>query len=147
MVETPVLHVEKLTTRFRLGKQLVRVVDDVSFSLAQGQTLALVGESGCGKTVTALSLLRILPQIAEKPTGKVIYRGENLLELSERGLRQLRGGKIAMIFQDPSSALNPVYTVGDQLDEVAALHLGLTGEAAYVRALSALKEVGISSPE
>ncbi len=113
-----------------------------------GKTLALVGESGCGKTMTALSIMRILPTPpALHPEGEVLYRGQNLLALSEKEMRRIRGGRIAMIFQDPVSALNPVYTIGSQLVEVAELHLGLYGDEAVNRAVKALKEVGIASPE
>lgn len=112
-----------------------------------GKTLALVGESGCGKSMTALSIMRILPQPpALKPEGKVIYKGKNLLELSEKEMRHIRGGKIAMIFQDPSTALNPVYTIGSQMMEAAELHLALFEEEALNKAAAALTEVGIASP-
>lgn len=147
-MKTPVLDVKHLTTRLKIGQQDVAIVDDLSFTLHAGKTLALVGESGCGKSMTALSLMRILPNPPALPsTGELIYQGKNLLDLSENEMRTIRGGKIAMIFQDPSSALNPVYSVGSQLVEVAELHLGLFGDAAVNRAIKALAEVGIPSPE
>jgi len=146
-MKTSILEVKNLTTRLRIGVNEVAVVDDLSFSLYAGKTLAIVGESGCGKSMTALSLMRILPSPPTLPsTGELIYQGKNLLSLSEKEMRSIRGGKIAMIFQDPSSALNPVYTIGNQLIEVAELHLGLYGEAAIQRCLEALAEVGIPRP-
>lgn len=144
----PVLRVINLTTHLQLGDRAYKVVDDLSFALYAGKTLAVVGESGCGKSMTALSLLRILPKtIALPPTGTVLYRGENLLELSESRMRAIRGTRIAMIFQDPTSALNPLYSIGNQLMEVAELHLNLFGEEALGKAIKALDEVGIPSPQ
>lgn len=143
-----VLSVRDLTTRLKIGKDIWTVVDRLSFSLYRGQTLALVGESGCGKSMTALSLMRILPNPPIlPPSGEVLYKGRNLLSLKEKEMRSIRGAKIAMIFQDPMSALNPVYTIGNQLIEVAELHLGLFGEEARSRAREALESVGISSAE
>lgn len=142
-----VLIVRELTTRLQLGQNSYAVVDNLSFELEKGKTLAIVGESGCGKTMTALSLLRILPPAALPSTGEVIYRGDNLLTLTESQLRRLRGREIAIVFQDPTSALNPVYTIGDQLMEAVTLHLDLDDEAARQRAIDALIEVGIPSPE
>lgn len=145
---SPVLIVRELTTRLKIGQDIWTVVDRLDFSLYRGKTLALVGESGCGKSMTALSLMRILPQPpALPPTGEVLYQGCNLLSISEKEMRRIRGAKIAMIFQDPMSALNPVYTVGNQLMEVAGLHLGLYGEEAWLCALEALKGVGIPAAE
>lgn len=144
---TPVLEVRNLTTRLQIGAATYKVVDGLSFDLFAGKTLALVGESGCGKSMTALSLLRILPQPpALPPEGEVWYRGENLLGISERRMRDIRGMHIAMIFQDPTSALNPVYTIGSQLCEMAEIHLGIYGDEALHRAVEALDDVGISRP-
>lgn len=144
----PVVRVKNLTTKLQMGNREIAIVDDLSFNLYRGKTLALVGESGCGKSLTALSLLRILPHPPALPSeGEVIYKNRNLLALSEKEMRTIRGGRIAMIFQDPTSALNPVYTIGDQLVEVAELHLGLFGEQAFNRAIKTLSEVGIPSPE
>lgn len=143
-----VLQVINLTVKLKLGHGVFKVVNGLSYNLYRGKTLAIVGESGCGKTLSALSLMRILPTPPALPVeGQVIYKGENLLSLSEKEMRKLRGAKIAMIFQDPSSALNPVYTIGNQLLEVAELHLGLYDQEAWTRAFEALKEVGISNPE
>ncbi|MDP1835506.1 MAG: ABC transporter ATP-binding protein [Chlamydiales bacterium] len=124
------------------------VVEGLSFDLHAGKTLALVGESGCGKSMTALSLMRILPHPPALPSeGEVIYRGQNLLQISEAQMREIRGMRIAMIFQDPTSALNPVYTIGDQLVEVAELHLKVYGDEALFRAREALDDVGIPRAE
>lgn len=142
----PILLVNNLTTRLRMGLHTYTVVDNVSFQLYPGKTLALVGESGCGKTLTALSIMRILSDPILPPQGEVLYRGRNLLELPEPEMRHIRGARIAMIFQDPGGALNPVYTIGEQLNEVVELHLDLYGEEAEERVVRALEEVGIPSP-
>lgn len=144
----PVLKVKNLVTELLLTGRRVKVVDHLSLELYKGQTLAIVGESGCGKSMAALSLMRLLPQPPALPSkGEIIYREKNLLEASEKEMRSIRGARIAMIFQDPTTALNPVYTIEEQLIEVLEFHLSLFGEEAYLRALSSLKEVGISSPE
>src|ERR1700722_10562089 len=118
--QDPILSVRQLTTKLQIEQQTFSVVDEISFDLHKGKTLAIVGESGCGKSLTALSILRILPAPPALPsTGQVIYQGKNLLELREKEMRTIRGGKIAMIFQDPTSALNPVYTIGAQMMEAA----------------------------
>lgn len=148
MHDERVLSVKNLTTPLQMKGAVYNVVDDLSFDLYLGKTLALVGESGCGKSLTALSLLRILPEPPCLPSsGQVLYKGKNLLTLPERKMREIRGARIAMIFQDPSTALNPVFTVGTQLCEVAELHLGLYGEEAEERAVQSLTEVGITSPQ
>lgn len=139
-----VLRVSHLTTRLKIGKHAYKVVDDLSFSLFAGKTLAIVGESGCGKSLTALSLMRILPDPpALHPTGQVLFRGRNLLELPEREMRSIRGRNLSMIFQDPTSALNPVYSIGAQLAEMAELHLNLYGDEAEAKCIQALIDVGI----
>jgi peptide/nickel transport system ATP-binding protein len=146
-MEKEILTVQELTVELQIGGKRYPVVDNLSFTLSRGKTLALVGESGCGKTLTALAIMGILPTPpAFPPKGSILYQGKNLLTLSEAEMRPIRGARIAMIFQDPTSALNPVYTVGQQLIEVAELHLGLYGEAAAERAILALNEVGIPSP-
>lgn len=147
MDSEPLLQVVHLTTRIRMGKKQVAVVEDVCFSLFPGKTLAIVGESGCGKSMTALSLMRILPHVAVTDlSSQVLYRKKDLLKLPEKEMRAIRGGRLAMIFQDPSSALNPVYKIGVQLLEVVELHLKLYGKAAAKRVLAALHEVGIPHP-
>ncbi|NGX55552.1 MAG: Oligopeptide transport ATP-binding protein OppD [Chlamydiae bacterium] len=142
------LSVQNLTTTFLLERRKIKVVDNLSFELQSGQTLALVGESGCGKSMTALSILRILPKPpAIGSTGEVLFKEQNLLSLPEKKMRKIRGSKIAMIFQDPMSALNPVYTIGSQLLEVVQLHLGLQGKEAEERAIAALEEVNLPHPK
>ena len=146
-MEEPILKVRNLCTAIQIGKHAFNVVENFSFNLIKGKTLAIVGESGCGKTMTALSILRILPKPPVlDPTGEIIYRDQNLLSLSEKEMRKIRGANIAMIFQDPMSTLNPVYTIGDQLLEVAELHLGLYGEEALARVIRVLTDVNISDP-
>lgn len=148
MTEIPILQVKNLKTQLKFGNEIITVVEDLCFDLHHGKTLALVGESGCGKSMTALSLMRILPHPpALPPKGEVIYKGQNLLTISEKEMRKIRGAKIAMIFQDPMSSLNPVYTIGSQLAEVAELHLDLYGEEARLVACETLAEVGIANPE
>jgi peptide/nickel transport system ATP-binding protein len=143
----PLLKVKNLNTKLQIGSNTFSVVDDISFELHPGKTMALVGESGCGKSMTALSIMRILPNPpALASTGEVIYKNQNILHLSEKEMRNIRGSSIAMIFQDPTSALNPVYTIGDQLFEVCELHLGLYGAAAEERSIKVLNEVGIPYP-
>jgi oligopeptide/dipeptide ABC transporter ATP-binding protein len=145
---SPILSVRHLTAQLQIGNHIWTIVDGLNFNLYRGKTLALVGESGCGKSMTALSLMRILPSPPALPlTGEVLYEGENLLNISEKKMRQIRGAKISMIFQDPMGALNPVYTIGDQLMEVAELHLNLFGQEASLRCIEALRSVGIPSPE
>jgi len=125
----------------------VRAVNGVSYDVVAGQTLAVVGESGCGKSVTALSLLRL---IASPPGrimgGEILFRGEDLLGFSERRMRSIRGNEIAMIFQEPMTSLNPVYTIGDQIVEAVELHQKVKGQAAWSRAVEMLRLVGIAEP-
>lgn len=144
----PVLRVKNLTTYIQLGKKIYPVVENLNFNLFSGKTLAVVGETGCGKSLTALSMMRILPSPPALPsTGEIIYRDRNLLKLSESEMRKIRGAKLAMIFQDPNSALDPVYTIVDQMLEVVELHLNIYGEEAIERIVQVLKEAGISSPQ
>lgn len=144
----PVLKVRHLKTHLQVGQQVVTIVDDLSFDIYRGKTLCLVGESGCGKTLTALSLMRILPHSMALPIeGEIFLNQQNILKLSESEMRKVRGGKMAMIFQDPTTALNPVYPIGSQLIETVELHLGLYGAEAFNYAIKALREVGIATPE
>jgi peptide/nickel transport system ATP-binding protein len=144
----PLLAVEGLVTRF-VGRQgAVRAVDDVSFTVEAGRCLGLVGESGCGKSVTALSILRLLPSPpAEIAGGRVLLDGKDLLALPERGMRAVRGQEIAMVFQEPMTSLNPVYTVGWQIVEALQLHQSISRKQARDRAIELLRQVGIPSPE
>ncbi len=146
-MQNPILQVRHLTTKLQFGASLYAVVENISFDLHKGKTLAIVGESGCGKSMMALSLMRILPQPpAVSSEGEVLFHGINLLSLSEKKMRAIRGGKIAMIFQDPSTCLNPLYSIGTQLVESVELHHGIYGPEAKERAIQGLMEVGISSP-
>lgn len=148
MSSEALLSVQDLRTSLSMGESPFEVIRGVSFDLYPGKTLALVGESGCGKSMTALSLMRIAPSPPVLPSkGKVLFRGKDLLTLSEREMCKIRGGKIAMIFQDPSNALNPVYTIGEQLMEAAMLHLKLNEEEAFNRSVKTLTEVGIAASD
>ena len=143
---TPLLQVDNLRTWFTAGKRTMRAVDAVSFSIERGETLALLGESGCGKSITALSLLRLLPPAGRIVTGSVRMHGEDLLALPEVAMRRVRGEKIAMIFQEPMTSLNPVLTVGQQIGEPLMQHKGLRGDGLRTRVLGLLDAVGIPDP-
>src|SRR6476660_10064992 len=116
------LEVENLQTHFRTPDGVNRAVDGVSFEVAEGETLAVVGESGCGKSVTASSILRLIPEPPGKIAGSVRFQGTDLLQLTEREMRAIRGNDISMIFQEPMSSLNPVLTVGRQIGETLRMH-------------------------
>jgi oligopeptide/dipeptide ABC transporter ATP-binding protein len=146
-VSAPLLAVTDLETRFESERGPVRAVDGVSFEVARGEVVGLVGESGCGKTATALSLLGLLPKPAGRiASGSVRLDGRELVGLPEAELRRIRGNRIAMIFQDPMTSLNPYLRVREQLVEVAELHLGLSRRAARERAVALLGRVGIADP-
>jgi oligopeptide transport system ATP-binding protein len=145
---TTVLEVRNLETRFETHDGIVYAVNGVSFSVSEGETLGVVGESGCGKSVTMLSLLGLIP----KPPGKIaagqaIFHKEDLLKMSEDEIRNIRGAQISMIFQDPMTSLNPVLTIGDQIQEPLIVHLNMTPEQARQRAIELLNMVGISGGE
>ena len=142
----PLLEVDDLRLGFQAGRQPLCAVDGVSFRIARGETFALLGESGCGKSVTAQGILRLLPAAGRVLGGSVRYDGTDLLALPEVAMRAYRGGKIAMIFQEPSTSLNPVLTVGQQIAEVLARHLALRGEADRARSQELLEQVGIADP-
>jgi peptide/nickel transport system ATP-binding protein len=122
-------------------------VDTVNFDLARGETLGIVGESGCGKSVTALAIMGLLPKTSAKVSGHVRFDGVDLLHLSDNALRDLRGNRLAMIFQEPMTSLNPAYTIGEQIMEVLVRHRGLNGQQARKRAIELLRNVRIPSPE
>ncbi len=144
----PLLRVRDLVTSFRTDKGVLRAVDEVSFDVPEGATLGIVGESGCGKSVTALSILRLIPH----PQGAIEHgaielRGKDILRLSEREMQEIRGNEISMIFQEPMTSLNPVYTVGAQIIEAVRLHQKKSRSEARERALEMLRLVGIPAPE
>jgi peptide/nickel transport system ATP-binding protein len=146
MKNTPLLQIDSLQTSF-LGERTVRAVDGVSFAIERGQTFALLGESGCGKSMTALSIMRLVPEPVGRITGGAIkLQGEDLLQLPEAAMRRVRGSRIAMVFQEPMSSLNPVLTIGEQIGESVRLHLDLTGSVARRRVLELLRAVGIPNP-
>ncbi len=144
----PLLEIKELVTQFRTEQGIVRAVDHVSFDIPAGKTLGVVGESGCGKSVTALSIMRLIPDPpGEIANGTIHYSGKNLLSLAEEDMRQIRGNKISMIFQEPMTSLNPVFTVGDQVAEAVRLHQGKTRKQATAVAVEMFRLVGIPSPD
>jgi oligopeptide/dipeptide ABC transporter ATP-binding protein len=140
------LEVNSLKTHFRTRAGLVRAVDGVSFYLDRGELLGLVGESGCGKSITALSIMRLVAPPGKIVEGEILFAGKNLLQLSDSEMRQMRGDDIAMIFQDPMTSLNPVFTVGEQIAEALRLHRKLDRKAARAAAIDAMREVAIPDP-
>lgn len=141
------LEVNNLKTHFHTAKGIVPAVDGVDFSVSQGETLGLVGESGCGKSVTALSIMGLVPSPPGKVTGKILFDGRDVLSLSEKEMRRLRGNEMAMIFQEPMSALNPVLTIGEQIAEAIRLHQDIEGRDLEERTIDMMQLVGISMPE
>ncbi len=142
------LEVKDLRTEFHTQDGIVHAVNGVSFSVDEGETLGLVGESGCGKSVSVLSVMRLIPQPPGKiTTGQVIFQGRDLLKVDDEEIRSVRGNKIAMVFQDPMTSLNPVLTINTQISEALELHLGMTKEQARKRTIERLKMVGIPEAE
>jgi oligopeptide/dipeptide ABC transporter ATP-binding protein len=142
-----ILSVRNLKTYFHTEDGLARAVDGISFDIKAGKALALVGESGCGKTVTALSILRLVPGPAGRiESGEIIWKGRDILSLSEEEVRRIRGNEISMIFQEPMSSLNPVYTIGNQIVEAIMLHQEVDAKTARSRAIELLEKVGIPAP-
>jgi oligopeptide/dipeptide ABC transporter ATP-binding protein len=141
------LEVQDLHTEFVTGGGVVRAVDGVSWDVREGETVALVGESGCGKSVSALSVMRLVAQPAGRiVSGRILFKGRDLLSLTEEEMRHVRGREIAMVFQEPMTSLNPVLTIGRQLTEGLETHLGMAPEAARARAMDLLAMVGIPDP-
>ncbi|MBC7419121.1 MAG: ABC transporter ATP-binding protein [Bdellovibrio sp.] len=142
------LEVKNLRTKYRTEDGVIYPVDDVSFRVKKGQTLGIVGESGCGKSQTALSIMQLIQKPGVIESGEVIFKGENLLKKSDAQMRQILGNQMAMIFQEPMTSLNPVFTIGDQIEESIRLHKkGLSNAEIKTRAIDMLKLVGIPAPE
>ena len=142
------LEVDDLHTHFTTPDGVVKAVDGVSFNLEPGETLGIVGESGSGKSVTALSIMQLNPEPpVSYPEGKILFEGENLLEASDKRMQQIRGNEIAMIFQDPMTSLNPVFTVGNQIREAIRIHQGVSKSEAQEKTIQVLRDVGIANPE
>ena len=144
----PLLSVEDLRVEFKTRRGNALVLNGVDFELRAGETLCVVGESGCGKSMTALALLRLIPSPPGRiSSGKVLFQGEDLVTASMEHMREVRGNRISMIFQEPMTSLNPVLTVGDQIGESLRLHAGLDAAAARTRSVEMLRQVGIPAPE
>lgn len=141
------LRISNMVTEILTSEDTVRVVDGLSLTLNRGEICALVGESGCGKSMTAFSLLRLLPSSGRVSSGVVTVDGTEIMGLPEAAMRNIRSFKISLIFQEPATSLNPVMTVGDQIVETILLHTPLRGEEARAKALDWLKKVGIPEPE
>ncbi|MCA1451662.1 ABC transporter ATP-binding protein [Bradyrhizobium sp. BRP22] len=144
----PVLEVKNLKTVFFTNSGLFKAVDDVSFSVRRGETLAIVGESGCGKSVTALSVMRLVPDPPGRIVGgEIVLEGKDLLALDDEAMRKIRGNRISMIFQEPMTSLNPVMRIGDQITEALRLHQDISGREAWKQAVDMLRLVRIPEPE
>jgi oligopeptide/dipeptide ABC transporter ATP-binding protein len=142
----PLLAIERLTLDFSRDGQLARALDGVSFTVERGQVMGLVGESGCGKSMTALAVMRLVPEPGRISGGRIVFDDIDLLSLPEHAMRKLRGARIAMIFQEPMTALNPVLTAGFQVAEALRIHKPISSRAAWTRAVELLAEVGIPEP-
>lgn len=148
MADEIVLQVKNLQTYFYTEEGIVPAVDGLDFELRQGETLAIVGESGCGKSVTSMSVLRLVPTPPGKILGgEILYKGEDLLKKSEKEMRSIRGNEISMIFQEPLTSLNPVFTIGRQITDILRLHQGMSKKQAYEKAMEMLRKVRIPAPE
>jgi peptide/nickel transport system ATP-binding protein len=147
-MSVPLLSVRDLEISFQIGGEETAVVRNLSFDLGVRETLGVVGESGCGKSITALSLLGLVPNPPGRISGgQILFQGEDLVQATEERLNQIRGNEISMVFQEPMTSLNPVFTVGEQIAETARVHFGLSRAAAWDRAIEMLKLVEIPSPE
>ena len=141
------LRVNNLKTYFDTDDGVVPAVDDVSFTLDEGETLGIVGESGCGKSMTALSILRLVPAPGKIAAGEIWLRGENLIARKESEMRKIRGNEISIVFQEPMTSLNPVFTVGDQIAETISHHQGIDKKTAWQKSIESLDAVGIPTPK
>lgn len=142
-----ILEVKNLTTEFRLKSGPASVISDISYEIEEGETLGIVGESGCGKSVTSLSILRLLPATGRITRGQVLFQGRDLVACSEQEMESIRGNQMSMIFQEPMTALNPVLNIGEQITEQILSHEAVSKKQAHERAVAMLKLVGIPSPE
>ena len=148
MSETPLLQVEGLSVRFHgADGQVTQAVDGISFTLQRGRTLGIVGESGCGKSVTSLAIMGLLPSRGPEIAGRILFEGKDLRSMPTHELRDLRGNRIAMIFQEPMTSLNPSFTIGDQIMEAVLRHRQVTAKQAKARAIEMLRRVRIPNPE
>jgi peptide/nickel transport system ATP-binding protein len=141
------LDIEDLRTYFATANGLVKAVDGVSLHIRQGKTLGVVGESGCGKSITALSIMRLIERPGRIVSGSIRFATQDLLKIKEADMREIRGNQISMIFQEPMTSLNPVYTCGDQVAEAVLKHRGGSKKAAMIRAVDMLSQVGIPDPK
>ncbi len=142
-----ILEVKNLRTYFHTFKGVVKAVDDISFDLEEGEILGIVGESGGGKSITGFSVINLIEEPGKIETGEIIFEGKDITKNTESQMNHIRGGKISMIFQDPMTSLNPVYTIGKQLEEALILHGNLNKKGRYKRCIELLNSVGISNPE
>ena len=148
MNKDSLISVQDLKVYFKSDHEPSRAVDGISFDVRKEETVCLVGESGCGKTVSALSMLGLIATPpGEIAGGKILFAGQNLLKLNEEEMQKIRGNHIAMVFQEPLTSLNPVFTIGDQIGEAVSIHKNIGAEALHERCIQLLKDVGISSPE
>src|SRR5690625_1717980 len=145
--EGALLDVQNLNISFQQRNHKTAITRNISFTIQPGERVGMVGESGCGKTVTGLSLLRLLPEHSVRISGQILFEGQNLAQLSQRQMRAIRGREISMIFQEPMSALDPVFTIGEQLSETLRAHEKISRKEARERSIAALTEVGIPAPE
>ncbi len=147
-MKKPILEVKNLKTHFFVEEGVVKAVDGVNFEIYEGETLGIVGESGSGKSVTSISIMGLIPNPPGKIVeGEILYKGENLVDKSVSEMRKIRGNEISMIFQEPMTSLNPVFTIGDQIAEAVLLHQKVSKKEAMERAVEMLKKVGISAPD
>lgn len=144
--DNPLLEIRRLHVAFYLRQGIAKALDDLNLTINRGETLGLVGESGCGKSVTSLAIMQLIPEPGKINGGEVLLHGEDLIKKSKKEMRQIRANKISMIFQDPTSALNPVLSIGDQLTDTMIIHRKMSKKAALEKAEFHLREVGISNP-
>ena len=148
MSSSPLLEIEDLSTFFHTEENIVKAVRNVNLTIHKGETLALVGESGCGKSVTALSVMRLIPTPPGRfESGRIFFNGQDLLQASEAEMQNVRGNEISMIFQEPMTSLNPIFTIGDQIMEAIRLHQDKTESQARELVLQILRQVAIPSPQ